>query len=82
MADASYEGGLYGLIGLSIKNNTEFNRAVDVYKARHQRPERPNNISLGTAFCAGVKALISADMMKTLTTFVINQNLSRDSAWP
>ena len=39
VADASYEGGLYGLVGLSLKNNTEFNRAVYVYKARQQRPE-------------------------------------------
>lgn len=35
---ASSEGGLYGLVGLSLKNNAEFNRAVDLYKAR--RPER------------------------------------------
>ena len=32
----SYEGGLYGLLGLSLKNNGEFNRAVDIYKARKE----------------------------------------------
>lgn len=40
VSEASYEGGLFGLVGLSLKNNTEFNRAVDVYKARRQRPHR------------------------------------------
>ena len=44
---ASYEGGLYGLIGLSLKNNGEFNRAVDLYKARDRRPERPKGNSIG-----------------------------------
>jgi hypothetical protein len=36
----SYEGGLYGLLGLSITNVGEFNRAVEVYKSREQPPER------------------------------------------
>jgi hypothetical protein len=36
----TYEGGLYGLLGLSLKNNGEFNRAVDIYKARND--ERPS----------------------------------------
>jgi hypothetical protein len=35
----SYEGGLYGLLGLSIKDHGEFNRAVEIYKARKERPE-------------------------------------------
>lgn len=35
----SYEGGLYGLLGLSIKDHGEFNRAVEIYKARRERPE-------------------------------------------
>ena len=35
----SYEGGLYGLLGLSRGNRTEFNRAVEVYNARKERPE-------------------------------------------
>jgi hypothetical protein len=35
----TYEGALYGLLGLSLRNNAEFNRAVDVYKARKDRPE-------------------------------------------
>ena len=39
VATGSYEGGLYGLLGLSIRNHTEFNRAVEVYKARKERPE-------------------------------------------
>lgn len=40
----TYEGGLYGLLGLSLKNNGEFNRAVDVYKARNEeRPSQENN---------------------------------------
>ena len=38
--DASFEGGLYGLLGLSITNVAEFNRAVDIYKSREVRPER------------------------------------------
>ena len=37
---ASYEGGLYGLIGLSIRDHGEFSRAVEVYKARKERPAR------------------------------------------
>ena len=40
VSSGSYEGGLYGLLGLSIKNHCEFNRAVEVYKARKERPER------------------------------------------
>ena len=39
VAGGSYEGGLYGLVGLSIRNHTEFNMAVEVYKARKARPE-------------------------------------------
>jgi hypothetical protein len=35
----SYEGGLYGLLGLSLSKNAEFNRAVEIYKARKERPE-------------------------------------------
>src|SRR5262245_24601285 len=35
----SYEAGLYGLVGLSIRDHGEFNRAVEVYKARKVRPE-------------------------------------------
>jgi len=35
----SYEGGLYGLLGLSIRNHAEFNMAVEIYKARKERPE-------------------------------------------
>ena len=37
----SYEAGLYGLLGLSIKDHTEFNRAVEIYKARKVRQDRP-----------------------------------------
>ena len=40
VSDGSYEGGLYGLLGLSITNVGEFNRAVEVYKSREQPPER------------------------------------------
>ena len=36
----SDEGGLYGLLGLSIRNHREFNLAVEIYKARKERPER------------------------------------------
>ena len=36
----SYEGGLYGLLGLSIRDHREFNRAVEIYKARKGLPER------------------------------------------
>ena len=32
--EATYEGGLYGLLGLSITNVAEFKEAVEVYKAR------------------------------------------------
>ena len=35
----SYEGGLYGLLGLSVINNREFNMAVETYKARKERPD-------------------------------------------
>ena len=35
----SYEGGLYGLLGLSIKDHGEFNRAVEIYKARNEPRE-------------------------------------------
>jgi hypothetical protein len=40
VSDGSYEGGLYGLLGLSVTNVAEFNRAVEVYKSREQPPER------------------------------------------
>ena len=39
----SYEGGLYGLLGLSIVNHSDFNRAVEVYKARTESRGRPAN---------------------------------------
>ena len=39
-AKGSYEGGLYGLLGLSIRNHAEFNMAVPIYKARKERPAR------------------------------------------
>jgi hypothetical protein len=35
----SYEGGLYGLLGLSIRDHGEFNRAIEIYKARKTRPK-------------------------------------------
>jgi len=38
--DASFEGGLYGLLGLTITDVAEFNRAVEVYKARETPPPR------------------------------------------
>ncbi len=40
VGEGSYEGGLYGLLGLSMTNVGEFNRAVEVYKSREQPPER------------------------------------------
>jgi hypothetical protein len=40
VSGGSYEGGLYGLLGLSITNVGEFNRAVEAYKSREQPPER------------------------------------------
>ena len=40
VSDGSYEGGLYGLLGLSVTNVGAFNRAVEVYKARKEPPER------------------------------------------
>jgi hypothetical protein len=40
VSNASYEGGLYGLLGLSITNVGKFNRAVEVYKSRGQPHER------------------------------------------
>ena len=42
----SYEGGLYGLLGLSIRDHGEFNRAVAIYKARQERPDRQETGSL------------------------------------
>ena len=39
----SYEGGLYGLLGLSIRDHREFNLAVEIYKARKEWPERQKN---------------------------------------
>jgi len=35
----TYEGALYGLLGLRIKDHEEFNRAVEVLKARKDRPK-------------------------------------------
>ena len=58
VATASYEGGLYGLLGLSIRNHTEFNIAVEIYKARKERPERP---ATGTFECD----LADGDMVAT-----------------
>jgi hypothetical protein len=42
VAVGSYEGGLYGLLGLSLRDNTEFNQAVVIYKARNEKPEWQN----------------------------------------
>lgn len=39
VSSGSYEGGLYGLLGLSLRNDTEFSRAVELYMARKERPE-------------------------------------------
>jgi hypothetical protein len=39
VATGSYEGALYGLLGLSIRNHAEFNMAVEIYKARKEPPE-------------------------------------------
>jgi hypothetical protein len=38
--DGSIEGGLYGLLGLSVTDIEAFNRAVDVYNSRKEFPER------------------------------------------
>ena len=35
----SYEGGLYGLLGLRLRSKEEFNRAVEIYNARKELPE-------------------------------------------
>jgi len=35
----SYEGGLYGLLGLRLGSKKEFNRAVEIYNARKELPE-------------------------------------------
>jgi hypothetical protein len=40
VSDGSYEGGLYGLLGLSVTDVGKFNRAVEVYKSREPPPER------------------------------------------
>ena len=40
VTNSSYEGGLYALVGLSIRDHEKFNRAVEIYKARKDRPER------------------------------------------
>ena len=40
VSDGSYEGGLYGLLGLRITDVGEFNRAVAAYKSREEPPER------------------------------------------
>ena len=42
----SYEAGLYGLLGLSIRDHGEFNRAVEIYKARKSRPESQKTASI------------------------------------
>lgn len=51
VAVGSYEGALYGLLGLSLRSNAEFNRAVDIYKARKKRPECQSTGSF-ECFCA------------------------------
>ena len=38
--DASFEGGLYGLLGLRIRDTAEFNRAVQIYISRKNPPPR------------------------------------------
>ena len=53
VATGSYEGGLYGLVGLSIRNHTEFNMAVEIYKARKQRPERQTTGSFECSLADG-----------------------------
>ena len=44
VATGSYEGGLYGLLGLSLTSNADFNRAVDIYKARTDHPRVPQTM--------------------------------------
>jgi hypothetical protein len=34
-----FEGALYGLLGLHLKSQTEFNHAVDIFMARNEVPE-------------------------------------------
>jgi len=49
----SYEGGLYGLLGLSITNVGEFNRAVEVYKSREPPSKRQTQSFAGLGVPAG-----------------------------
>ena len=39
VTEGKYEGGLYGLLGLSLRSKEEFNRAVEIYNARKELPE-------------------------------------------
>lgn len=45
VSTGSYEGGLYGLLGLSIRDHAEFNRAVEIYKARKAPRDRQQTTS-------------------------------------
>ena len=49
----SYEAGLYGLLGLSITDHAEFNRGVEIYKARKVRPDRQERGSRGCSLATG-----------------------------
>ena len=55
----SYEGGLYGLLGLSIRDHAEFNRAVEVYKTRRQRSERRETGSVECTYMAVTDETVS-----------------------
>lgn len=63
---ASFEGGLYGLLGLSIKNHGEFNRAVEIYKARKVRPEQQE-----TGLCALLR--VTDETVKTQSGCILGE---------
>ncbi|HEY3038740.1 MAG TPA: hypothetical protein VGJ66_08385 [Pyrinomonadaceae bacterium] len=53
VTEGSYEGGLYGLLGLRLRGKEEFNRAVEIYNARKELPEWQTTGSFGCFRASG-----------------------------
>jgi hypothetical protein len=82
VSDGSYEGGLYGLLGLSVTNVGEFNRAVEVYKSRERPPERRVQSFAGVIVPEGYVVIqsgciVSADGWRNVVTRIQSGHYDR-----
>src|SRR5436305_6576444 len=76
VSNGSYEGGLYGLLGLRVTNIEEFNRAVEVYKSRKQPSEKHASRSIpGLGILKGEVAVQSGCILGTSNWLAIVSNI-------